>query len=216
MDSFKICGLFLLQVRKILSVSPELMSPLITRSLVSSSESGIEDGDRMLRACLAILCEIGVLNPLLMIVCGGVNSITRTVLECHSPRIAESLCGVLLHLLEWPQTRNISGVRLDCLAAPYCDFTYRLGIMDKNKHARDLRFTCSRLALLSVLRSWPGILEFCDPNKPSGLKAIVDVLYLNQMEVRVSIEIFIRTIFQYASLTITLHCIIISNNRKQS
>lgn len=164
-----------------------MMSPLITRSLVSSSESGIEDGDRMLRACLAILCEIGVLNPVLMILCGGVNAITRTVLECHSPRIAESLCGVLLHLLEWPQTRNIAGVRLDCLAAPYCDFTYRLGIMDKNKHARDLRFTCSRLALLSVLRSWPGTLEFCDPNKPSGLKAIVDVLYLNQIEVRVSI-----------------------------
>lgn len=106
---------------------------MIVRSLVSSSESGIEDGDRMLRACLAILCEIGVLNPVLMIMCGGVNAITRTVLECHSPRIAESLCGVLLHLLEWPHTRNISGVRLDCLAAPYCDFTYRLGIMDKNK-----------------------------------------------------------------------------------
>ncbi|XP_055313742.1 rapamycin-insensitive companion of mTOR isoform X2 [Sitodiplosis mosellana] len=174
-------------IRKILSIAPDIMSPLITRSLVSSSECGIEDGDRMLRACLAILCEIGVLNPVLMILCGGVNAITRTVLECHSPRIAESLCGVLLHLLEWPHTRNIAGVRLDCLAAPYCDFTYRLGIMDKNKHARDLRFTCSRLALLSVLRSWPGTLEFCDPNKPSGLKAIVDVLYLNQLEVRKAI-----------------------------
>lgn len=54
------------------------------------------------------------------------------------------------------------------------------------RHARDLRFTCSRLALLSVLRSWAGTIEFCDPNKPSGLKAIVDILYLNQLEVRVS------------------------------
>lgn len=43
----------------------------------------------------------------------------------------------------------------------------------------------SRLALLSVLRSWAGTIEFCDPTKPSGLKAIVDVLYLNQLEVRV-------------------------------
>lgn len=178
----------MLQIRRILTISPELTSQLITRSLVSSSESGIEDGDRMLRACLAILCEIGILNPVLMIVSGGVNAITRTVLECHSPRIAESLCGVLLHLLESPHTRNMSGVRLDCLAAPYCDFTYRLGIMDKNKHARDLRFTCSRLALLSVLRSWPGTLEFCDPSKQSGLKAIVDVLYLNQIEVRVCVN----------------------------
>lgn len=54
------------------------------------------------------------------------------------------------------------------------------------RHARDLRFTCSRLALLSVLRSWAGTIEFCDPNKPSGLKAIVDILYLNQLEVRVN------------------------------
>lgn len=116
-----------------LSISPDMISPMIVRSLVSLGESGIEDGDRMLRACLAILCEIGVLNAALLIVCGGVSAITRNVLECHSPRIAESLCGVLLHLLEWPLTRNLAGVRLDCLAAPYCDFTYRLGIMDKNK-----------------------------------------------------------------------------------
>uniref|UniRef100_A0A182K5H7 Rapamycin-insensitive companion of mTOR domain-containing protein n=1 Tax=Anopheles christyi TaxID=43041 RepID=A0A182K5H7_9DIPT len=140
--------------------------------------------DRLLRCCLATLCEIGVLNPLLLIECGGVGVITRSVLECHSPRIAESLCGVLLYLLEWPQTRDIAGVRLDCFAAPYCDFTYRVGIMDRNKDARDLRFTCSRLALLSVLRSWAGTIEFCDPHRPSGLRALIDILYLNQLEIR--------------------------------
>uniref|UniRef100_A0A1B0D905 Rapamycin-insensitive companion of mTOR domain-containing protein n=1 Tax=Phlebotomus papatasi TaxID=29031 RepID=A0A1B0D905_PHLPP len=174
-------------IRRMLILAPHLISPVIVRCLVSLGESGAEDGDRMLRSCLAVLCEFGVLNPILLIVCGGVSAITRNVLECHSPRIAESLCGVLLHLLEWPHTRNIAGVRLECLAAPYCDFTYRLGIMDKNKDARDLRFTCSRLALLSVLRSWAGTIEFCDPSKPSGLKAIVDVLYLNQLEVRKAI-----------------------------
>lgn len=178
-------------IRKQLVIAPELVSAVMVRCLVSLGESGAEDRavradreDRMLRACLATLCEFGVLNPKLLIVCGGVSVITRNVLECHSPRIAESLCGVLLHMLEWPKTREIAGVRLDCLAAPYCDFTYRLGIMDKNKDARDLRFTCSRLALLSVLRSWAGTLEFCNPAKPSGLKAIIDILYLNQLEVR--------------------------------
>lgn len=118
-------------VRRILVISPDLISPNIVRCLVSLGEGGTED--RMLRACLATLCEVGVLNSTLLIICGGVSVITRNVLECHSPRIAESLCGVLLHLLEWPHTRNIAGVRLECLAAPYCDFTYRLGIMDKNK-----------------------------------------------------------------------------------
>ncbi|XP_058444874.1 rapamycin-insensitive companion of mTOR [Malaya genurostris] len=177
-------------IRKQLVIAPELVSPSVVRCLVSLCESGTEDRigfdreDRMLRACLATLCELGVLNPKLLIICGGVSVITRNVLECHSPRIAESLCGVLLHLLEWPKNRHIAGVRLDCLAAPYCDFSYRLGIMDKNKDARDLRFTCSRLALLSVLRSWAGTIEFCNPAKPSGMKAIIDILYLNQLEVR--------------------------------
>jgi rapamycin-insensitive companion of mTOR len=118
-------------IRKMLSISSLHVSPALVRCLVALGESGTED--RMLRAYLAVLCEFGVLNPRLLIVCGGVSVITRNVLECHSPRIAESLCGVLLHLLERPHTRNIAAVRLDCLAAPYCDFTYRLGIMDKNK-----------------------------------------------------------------------------------
>lgn len=65
-------------------------------------------------------------------------------------------------------------------------FCKKVLIVYNYRDARDLRFTCSRLALLSVLRSWAGTIEFCDPNKPSGMKAIVDVLYLNQLEVRVS------------------------------
>ncbi|XP_034490781.1 rapamycin-insensitive companion of mTOR isoform X2 [Drosophila innubila] len=174
-------------VRKMLAIAPEDISPVVVRCLVSLADSGIEESDNLLRACLATLAEFAVLNPALLIVCGGVTSITRNVLECHNPRIAESLCGVLLYLLEWPQIRKICGVRLDCLAAPYCDFTYRLGIMDKNKDARELRYTSCRLALLSVLRSWTGTLEFCDPSKSSGLKAIVDALYLNQIEVRKAI-----------------------------
>ncbi|XP_004525858.1 rapamycin-insensitive companion of mTOR isoform X2 [Ceratitis capitata] len=174
-------------IRKMLAISPTDINPVLVRCLVSLADSGIDDGDNMLRACLATLCELAVLNPAMLIVCGGVTAITRNILECHNPRIAESLCGVLLYLLEWPQTRNISGVRLDCLAAPYCDFTYRLGIMDKNKDARELRYTSCRLALLSVLRSWTGTIEFCNPSKPSGLKAIVDTLYLNQLEVRKAI-----------------------------
>lgn len=177
-------------IRKMIMISPDLLSIAIVRCLVSLCDTLMIDGqkpDRIVRACLATLSELGVLNPLLLILTNGVAVITRNVLETDSPRIAESLVGVLLHLLEYPQTRNIAGIRLDCLAAPYCDFTYRLGIMDKNKDARELRFKCSRLALLCVLRSWSGTLEFCNPNKASGLKAIIDVLYLNQLEVRKAI-----------------------------
>ncbi|XP_063704935.1 rapamycin-insensitive companion of mTOR isoform X2 [Culicoides brevitarsis] len=166
-------------IRKMLAVSPEHVSPVIVYCLVSLAESGTKE--RILRACLATLCEIGVLNPNLLIMCGGVSAIRRNVLETHSPRIAESLCGVLLHLLEYPCTRNLAGVRLECLAAPYCDITY------KKQNAGDLRFTSSRIALLSVLKSFAGIIEFCNPNNTSGLKAIIEVLYLNQDEVKKAI-----------------------------
>lgn len=116
-----------------LAISPENISPVLIRCLVSLADTGIDEGDSLLKACLATLSELAVLNPLLLIYCGGVTSITRNVLDCHNPRITESLCGVLLYLLERSHTRNICGVRLDCLAAPYCDSTYRIGAVDKKK-----------------------------------------------------------------------------------
>ncbi|KAK5644405.1 hypothetical protein RI129_005705 [Pyrocoelia pectoralis] len=181
-DMERIQALSLMQ--KILLLSAAEFEVAMARSLVALANCGIEDKDRMLRACLACLCELGVLNAELFIACGGVAAITRNLLECQTPRIAESLCGVLLLLLDRPITRNHAAVDLHCIAAPYCDFHYRHGWMDKNRDERELRFNCSRLALLSVLRSWPGILHFCSPTNSLGLKAIVDILYLNQLEVR--------------------------------
>lgn len=42
------------------------------------------------------------------------------------------------------------------------------------------------LSILAALRTWTGVFHLCQPNNVSGMKAIVDVLYLNQFEVRVS------------------------------
>lgn len=57
-----------------------------------------------------------------------------------------------------------------------------------SRDEREVQFHCSRLALLSVLRSWPGLLHFCHPANNSGLRSLVNVLYLKQLEVRVSSE----------------------------
>lgn len=72
--------------------------------------------------------------------------------------------------------------------------------MSSGRDARELRYTSCRLALLSILRSWPGTIEFCDPSKSSGFKAIVDALYLNQIEIRVS-KILRKLIFNFITLT---------------
>lgn len=59
---------------------------------------------------------------------------------------------------------------------------------EKELRERELRLYASHVALLSVLRSWPGFLHFCNPCQTSGLRALVDVLYLKQLEIRVCIH----------------------------
>lgn len=75
----------------------------------------------------------GVLNSKLFITAGGVTAIARNLIECQIPKIAESLCGVLLMLLDKPSTRNYSAVDLHCAAAPFCDFHYKHALKDKHK-----------------------------------------------------------------------------------
>lgn len=168
-------------IRRMLVLAPSTLSPGLVRSLVSLANGAAEEKDRMLRVCLATLSEICVLNTEVFISCGGVTAIQRNLLECSMPRIAESLCGVLLFLLNNPVMREKAGVRLQALAAPFCDFHWD---PSRNRDERDVRFHCSRLALLSVLRSWPGVLHFCHPGDNSGLRSIVNILYVQQLEVR--------------------------------
>lgn len=74
---------------------------------------------------------VGVLNLNLFISCGGVAAITRNLLECQTPKIAESLCGVLLLLLDREETRINARVDLHSVAAPFCDFHYKHGWKEK-------------------------------------------------------------------------------------
>lgn len=177
-------------IRKILTVAPSQFDISMARGLVSLANEGTEGKDRLLRICLATVSEIGLFNPNLFIEAGGVAAITRNLIDCQIPKIAESLCGILLLLLDRPETRNIAAVDLHSIAAPFCDFHYKHGWKDKTRSGleirdeRELRLNCSRLALLTILRSWPGVLHFCSPKDHGGFKAIVDVLYLNQREVR--------------------------------
>ncbi|XP_049865894.1 rapamycin-insensitive companion of mTOR [Pectinophora gossypiella] len=144
-------------------------------------------GDRLARPAIATLAEICVLNPEVFIMCGGVNAVTRQLAECATPRMAEALCGVLLHTLNQPASRRAARLDLSCLAAPYCDFHVRPAGTDTTRDEREMRFTCSRLSLLCVLRSWPGLLHFCHPYSSGGLRALVAALYLPRLEVRKAI-----------------------------
>nr|XP_033338467.1 rapamycin-insensitive companion of mTOR isoform X1 [Megalopta genalis]XP_033338468.1 rapamycin-insensitive companion of mTOR isoform X1 [Megalopta genalis] len=166
-------------VRRILVLAPKHFSPILARSLISLINGGIEEKDGAFRAFLATLCELGVLNSNLLISCGGIGALGRAAMTGQSPAIIESVVGVLLKLLNTPETRN--SVSLLCFAAPYCEL-HSLSI-DGTKEERE-RFAASKLALLSILRSYSGVLHFCRPDDNSGLKAIADILYVEQLEVR--------------------------------
>ncbi|XP_061709470.1 LOW QUALITY PROTEIN: uncharacterized protein LOC133519480 [Cydia pomonella] len=160
----------------------------LLRCLAAVARAGAGDGspDRLARPAIATLAEICVLNPDLFIACGGVTAVSRQLAECATPHMAEALCGVLLHTLNEPASRNAARIDLTCLSFPYCDFHNRPQ-GDANKDEREMRFTCSRLALLCVLRSWPGLLHFCHPRNSGGLRAMVSALYLPRLEVRKAI-----------------------------
>lgn len=60
-------------IRKALMLSPSNFSAAISRSLVSLANGGIEEKDRMLRVCLAILSELGKKKSALKKLCVQVN-----------------------------------------------------------------------------------------------------------------------------------------------
>ncbi|XP_076687227.1 rapamycin-insensitive companion of Tor [Andrena cerasifolii] len=169
-------------VRRILVLAPKHFSPILARSLISLTNGGVEEKDGAFRAFLATLCELGVLNSNVLISCGGIGTLARAAMTGQSPAIIESVVGVLLKLLNTPDTR--SSVSLLCFAAPYCEL-HSLS-MDRTKEDRE-RFAASKLALLSILRSYSGVLHFCRPDDNSGLKAIADILYVDQLEVRAAV-----------------------------
>ncbi|XP_060801043.1 rapamycin-insensitive companion of mTOR [Amyelois transitella] len=165
-------------------VEPGLLRCLAAVARAGSSGDG---ADRLSRPAVATLAEICVLNPDLFIMCGGVNAVTRQLAECATPRMAEALCGVLLHTLNDPMSRASARIDLTYLNSPYCDFHFRPAGTDTSRDEREMRFTCSRLALLCVLRSWPGLLHFCHPHSSGGLRALIAALYLPRLEVRKAI-----------------------------
>ena len=52
-----------------------------------------------------MLCELSVLNPSVFSDCNGVTALTRALLDCSVPRVAEAVLGCLLALHNNPHTR---------------------------------------------------------------------------------------------------------------
>ncbi|XP_052097251.1 rapamycin-insensitive companion of mTOR-like [Mytilus californianus] len=188
-------------IRKIAHVAPQKLSSSLVYPLVAIGNDGNHERDRMVRISLATICEIAFLNPELLALCGGISTIIRAALDCHQyPRINESLVSTILYLLNHPRTRHLIKFNTDLeqLLAPFTDCHYRFSADSSDGSTgedKEHRFASSKMAVIAIMKSWPGILRFCRPDG-SGLQSIVGILYLPFPEIRQGILDILYDLFR--------------------
>ena len=146
-----------------------------------------------------------MVNSSLFVSHNGVSVLTHNLLDTSMPKMAEALLSALLGLYNNPEVRAACHIRLDTLVAPFTEFRYIHDDPSQQQHPpfgggaitaaeaaeqdRQFRFACAQQVTLSALRAWPGLLHLIDPNSRNfipPLQAIVDILYLERKDVRVS------------------------------
>uniref|UniRef100_A0A671R5S6 Rapamycin-insensitive companion of mTOR-like n=1 Tax=Sinocyclocheilus anshuiensis TaxID=1608454 RepID=A0A671R5S6_9TELE len=175
-------------VRKMITVNALLFPNSITNSLIAVGNDGPQERDRMVRACIAIICELALENPEIVAKRGGLSTILKNVIDCQLNRINEALMTTILHLLNHPHTRQYvrSDVELEQILAPYTDFHYRHNpdtAEGQLKEDREARFLASKMSIVASLRSWSGIINLCKSGN-SGIQSLIGLLCIPNMEVR--------------------------------
>nr|XP_006000410.1 PREDICTED: rapamycin-insensitive companion of mTOR [Latimeria chalumnae] len=176
-------------VRKMITVNASLFPSSIANSLIAVGNDGLQERDRMVRACIAIVCELALQNPEVVALRGGLSTILKNVIDCQLSRINEALITTILHLLNHPKTRQYvrADVELEQILAPYTDFHYRHNPDTAEGHLkedREARFLASKMAIVAAFRSWAGIINLCKPGN-SGIQSLIGVLCIPNMEIRV-------------------------------
>ncbi|XP_062905684.1 rapamycin-insensitive companion of mTOR isoform X1 [Mobula hypostoma] len=175
-------------VRKMITVNAALFPSSIANSLIAVGNDGLQERDRMVRACLAILCELALQNAEVVANRGGLSTILKNVIDCQLNRINEALITTILHLLNHPKTRKYirTDVELEQILAPYTDFHYRHNpdtAEGQLKEDREARLLASKMAIVAAFRSWAGIINLCRPGN-SGIHSLIGILCIPNMEVR--------------------------------
>uniref|UniRef100_A0A672JNX2 RPTOR independent companion of MTOR, complex 2 a n=1 Tax=Salarias fasciatus TaxID=181472 RepID=A0A672JNX2_SALFA len=175
-------------VRKIITVNAMLFPTSIANSLIAVGTDGLQERDRMVRAAIAIVCELALKNPEVVAKRGGLSTILKSVIDCQLSRINEALITTVLHLLNHPRTRQYVriDVELEQILAPFTDFHYRHNADTAEgqlKEDRESRFLSSRMAIVAAFRSWSGIINLCKAGN-SGIQSLIGLLCIPNMEVR--------------------------------
>ncbi|XP_061624634.1 rapamycin-insensitive companion of mTOR-like isoform X3 [Phyllopteryx taeniolatus] len=175
-------------VRKIITVNAMLFPTSVANSIIAVGTDGLQERDRMVRAAIAIVCELALKNPEVVAKRGGLSTILKSVIDCQLSRINEALITTILHLLNHPRTRQYVriDVELEQILAPFTDFHYRHNAdmaEGQLKEDKEARFLSSRMAIVAAFRSWSGIINLCKVGN-SGIQSLIGLLCIPNMQVR--------------------------------
>ncbi|XP_071953101.1 rapamycin-insensitive companion of mTOR-like isoform X2 [Antedon mediterranea] len=186
-------------IRRILTVAPQLFPQSLANVLVAIANDGDSERDRLQRACLATLCELAIKNTDVFAQAGGIATLIRNILDSQVDRINESVIMTIMHLLNYPHTRCHlrSSLDLEQILAPFTDLNYKHTGEASDQHQseeREIMFRSSRLAIISMLRSWPGMIRLCKPES-GGLHSLINILCIPNEETRKHIMTLIFHLF---------------------
>ncbi|KAL8596171.1 hypothetical protein ACOMHN_021211 [Nucella lapillus] len=206
-------------IRQINSVAPKHMPHSLVYSIIAVGNDGANDRDRFVRICLATLCEITLCNVDLVGKCGGISTLLWNILDSHQyPRLNESLTCTLMYLLNHPRSRYYikANTDLETLLAPLTDSQFHFGgetpaeekqyqqaaakreeLEVRQREERETRFVASKLSLITLMHTWPGLIRLCHP-KGSGIQSLIGILYLPYVEIRKHILEMISDAFRLA------------------
>ncbi|XP_020782271.2 rapamycin-insensitive companion of mTOR-like isoform X1 [Boleophthalmus pectinirostris] len=192
-------------VRKMITVNPLLFPSSITNSLIAVGNDGHNERDRLSRACVAIICELALKNPVVVAQAGGLSTILKSVTDCQLSRINEALITTILHLLNHPHTRQFvrSDVEFEQILAPYTDFHYKHNPdveEGQSKEDRETRFMASKMSIVASFRSWSGIINLCKSGS-TGIQSLIGLLCIPNMEVR---KALLEVLYDIFHLTIPI------------
>ncbi|BFY99539.1 hypothetical protein BsWGS_02579 [Bradybaena similaris] len=185
-------------IRQIIKLSPYKFPSSLLYALVAIGNDGASERDRMVRVSLETICELAFSNTELVANCGAIQTLIWNILDCHQyPRLNEALTSTIIFLLNHPRTRHYirPQVDLERLLAPFTDSHFRYSVEDGRSEERDSRFIASKMAVITVMRSWPGLIRLCQPDG-SGMQSLIGILYLPYVEIRKYILEVISDLFR--------------------
>jgi rapamycin-insensitive companion of mTOR len=202
--------------RKLLSLLPHQGFPkAIARCLVSIARDGLQERDLLTRSCWATIAELCVQDPQTAFATGGLSTILDCILAGNQPgNIVEALLSTLLYTLNEPSSRHLlrEDQDLQQFVASFTDcYTLPASASSIENHLetneqREIKFMASKRAILTVVRSFPGMIYFCRRStngRYNGLESIVQTLHMPYEDGRRHV---IELLFEMLNLTMPSNC----------